>query len=166
MQNKTVQNCEHKSNRLIPHKMSSSKGKWDVIARDQAVQGTVMFFAKRHGLRAAEPDASKDRLNNPLVSAHSAPGGGKSVFLDLLGRLVGTDWIKSKLSSQQSSMQSSIQPTREEPGNADSVRKVATCILNMARLSANFDWPQYEEFHAEWEVMKRELYLDSACQCA
>jgi len=29
----------------------------------------------------------------------------------------------------------------------------------MMCLTPNFDWQQYEQFHAEWEVMKRALLL-------
>lgn len=45
-------------------------------------------------------------------------------------------------------------------GNDDSARAVAACILRMTCLNANFNWQQYKEFHAEWEVIKRELYLN------
>ena len=35
----------------------------------------------------------------------------------------------------------------------------AQSIIRMMRLTPNFDWQQYEQFHAEWEVMKRALLL-------
>jgi hypothetical protein len=39
-----------------------------------------------------------------------------------------------------------------------SIPVVARCILNMMKLTPKFTWQQYEQFLAEWEVMRRALF--------
>jgi len=63
------------------------------IVRDDAVYALIKFAAERSILCARPPPSSMDRLSNPLTATHTAPGGGKSAYVDLLASLVGTDAI-------------------------------------------------------------------------
>jgi hypothetical protein len=56
------------------------------LIRGDTARAVAGGFAERMR-RRAETSASTDRLVNPLVALQSAPGGGKSAMLDLLGLL-------------------------------------------------------------------------------
>eukprot|EP00026_Physarum_polycephalum_P001059 Phypoly_transcript_01060.p1 GENE.Phypoly_transcript_01060~~Phypoly_transcript_01060.p1 ORF type:complete len:847 (+),score=105.90 Phypoly_transcript_01060:1027-3567(+) len=90
-----ISGCTLKTDFLKPHRMSLGilveGGKY--IARDDAVHAFIKFAAERIVLRARPEPVSVDRLSNPLTATHTAPGGGKSTYVDLLASLVGTDAI-------------------------------------------------------------------------
>jgi hypothetical protein len=83
--------CFLKDDLKVPQEMSAPKCEWPLIVRDEAVLETLKFWLERLMLRQKTNPA--DRQRNPLVATHSAPGGGKSSFLDMLASLVGTNEI-------------------------------------------------------------------------
>ena len=78
-----IPNCVLKTDFTIPHKMSVDTVISQTVARDHSLEQAYDGFTLRMKQRE-ECKNITDRQCNPLVATQSAPGGGKSFFLDLL----------------------------------------------------------------------------------
>jgi len=78
---------------MMKIKLSYNHGKFVRKGRDKQIEMVYDCLSTRYSLRNCKIN-SQDRANNPLAAIHSAPGGGKSFFLDELAKLKPEDLNK------------------------------------------------------------------------
>ena len=83
-----------KTDFFCPHRLCYSRISDVEIGRLAQIQAAEQAMAARHAHRI-----HADRISNPILAVFSAPGGGKSRFLDMLGKHVTSGGVGSDLPS-------------------------------------------------------------------